>query len=300
MSLEVCLGKARFRNPLVLASGTFGYGLTHTHVIDRMGAFVTKGITAQECVGNPQPRIWDSRETVINSVGLENVGLKRFKEETLPLIDISTPLYVNLAGVDLDDFRILIKSLRDEEKIAGFELNLSCPNVKEGGAALGQSADRVGKVTSLARSLTTKPVWAKLTSNFCDVRGTSKAAADAGADALVLINTLNALVIDIKGRKPFLGAGSGGLSGPAIKPYVLYIVKEVSRQINIPVIASGGVTSGTDVIEYLLAGASLVQLGSINLVDPEAGLRILEELKRYFEQEGISSPAGIIGQLEER
>lgn len=299
MKLEVSLGKARFRNPLVLASGTFGYGLDYTHVIDKIGAFVTKGISVEERLGNPPPRIWDTKETVVNSVGLENVGLKRFKKEILPQINISAPLYVNLAGVTLDDFRILIESLSDEEKIAGFELNLSCPNVKEGGVALGQSVDRVREITSLARPLTTKPVWVKLTSNFCDVRETSKAAADAGADAVVLINTLNALIVDAKARRPFLGAGSGGLSGPAIKPYVLYIVKEISRQINIPVIASGGVTSGTDVVEYLLAGASLVQLGSINLVDPEVSLRILKELETCLEREGIDSPMEIIGQLEE-
>lgn len=298
MNLEVSLGKNRFRNPLVLASGTFGYGLDYTHVIDKIGAFVTKGISVEERYGNPAPRIWDTAETVVNSIGLENVGLKRFNEEILPQINISAQLYVNLAGVTLEDFRTLIESLKDEEKVTGFELNLSCPNVSEGGTALGQSSDRVREVTSLARSLTPKPIWVKLTSNFCDVRETSKAAADAGADAVVLINTLNALVVDAKARRPFMGAGSGGLSGPAIKPYVLYIVKEVSQQINIPVIASGGVTSGTDVIEYLLAGANLVQLGSINLVDPEASLRILEELKAHFEQEGIS-PAGIIGKLEE-
>jgi dihydroorotate dehydrogenase (NAD+) catalytic subunit len=300
VKLEVLVGKSRFRNPLVLASGTFGYGLDYTHVIDKIGAFVTKGISVEERLGNPPPRIWDTAETVVNSVGLENVGLRGFKDEVLPQVGISTPLYVNLAGVTLDDFRTLIESLSDEEKVSGFELNLSCPNVSEGGAALGQSLDRVGEVTSLARSLTSKPIWVKLTSNFCDVRETSKAAADAGADAVVLINTLNALIVDVKARRLFLGAGSGGLSGPAVKPHVLYIVKEVSRQIDIPVIASGGVTSGTDVVECLLAGASLVQLGSINLVDPEACVRILEELESYFRQAGIGSPAEIIGRLEER
>ncbi len=299
MSLEITLGNARFRNPLVLASGTFGYGQSYTDVIDRMGAFVTKGISVQERFGNPPPRIWDTAETVVNSVGLENVGLKRFTEEVLPPISLSTPLYVNLAGVTSDDFRILVESLNDNEKVAGFELNLSCPNVKEGGAALGQSARMVSEVTALARSLSAKPIWVKLTSNFCDVRETSKAAADAGADAVVLINTLNALVIDTRGRRPFLGAGSGGLSGPAIKPYVLYIIREVSRLIDIPVIASGGAVSGTDVVDYLLAGASLVQLGSVNLVDPQAGLRILEELKNYLKQEG-ASPACLIGKLEDK
>lgn len=298
MNLEVFLGKSRFRNPSVLASGTFGYGLTYTDVIDRVGAFVTKGITVQERVGNPPPRIWDTKETVVNSVGLENVGLKRFKEEILPRINTSTPLYVNLAGVTIDDFRTLIEGLRDEEKVSGFELNLSCPNVKEGGAALGQSADRVRKVASLARSLTTKSIWVKLTSNFCDVRETAAAAADAGADAVVIVNTLNALIIDLANRKPFLGGGSGGLSGPAIKPHVLYMVKEVSRLIDIPIIASGGITSGKDVVEYLLAGASLVQIGSINLVDPQASLRILKGLEGWLKREGIVCVSELIGRLE--
>jgi len=299
VNLEITLGNARFRNPLVLASGTFGYGRSYTDVIDKMGAFVTKGISVRERFGNPPPRIWDTAETVVNSVGLENVGLERFTGEVLPSINLSTPLYVNLAGVTSDDFRILVESLNDNEKVAGFELNLSCPNVKEGGAALGQSTRMVSEVTALARSLTAKPIWVKLTSNFCDVRETSKAAADAGADAVVLINTLNALVIDTQGRRPFLGAGSGGLSGPAIRPYVAYIVSQVSRLIDVPVIASGGVTSGADVVDYLLAGASLVQLGSVNLVDPQAGLRILEELKNYLKQEG-TSPACLIGKLEDK
>ncbi|MBA7609156.1 Dihydroorotate dehydrogenase B (NAD(+)), catalytic subunit [subsurface metagenome] len=298
MNLEVFLGKSRFRNPLVLASGTFGYGLTYTDVIDRVGAFVTKGITVQERVGNPPPRIWDTKETVVNSVGLENVGLKRFKEEILPRINTSTPLYVNLAGVTIDDFRILIEGLRDEEKVSGFELNLSCPNVKEGGVTLGQSVDSVREVASLARSLTTKSIWVKLTSNFCDVRETAAAATDAGADAVVIVNTLNALIIDLANRKPFLGGGSGGLSGPAIKPHVLYMVHQVSKQVDIPVIASGGAGCGTDVVEYLLAGASLVQIGSINLVDPQASLRILKGLEGWLKREGIVCVSELIGRLE--
>ncbi|MBN2378349.1 dihydroorotate dehydrogenase [candidate division WOR-3 bacterium] len=298
--MNVKLGKTTFRNPLVLASGTFGYGLTFPEVIEKVGALVTKGITVEERIGNPPPRIWDSAETVVNSVGLENVGLQRFQTEILPMIPTSTPVYVNLAGVDLGDFKSILQPLGQDQRIAGFELNLSCPNVKEGGAALGQSSRKVSEVTALARSLTVKPIWVKLTSNFCDVREISKAAADAGADAVVLVNTLNALVIDVEKRKPFLGAGSGGLSGPAVKPHVLYIVREISRIIDIPVIASGGVVSGLDVFEYLLAGARLVQLGSINLVDPGAALRILEELKDLFRREGVNSPTEIIGRLEDR
>jgi len=300
VNLEVNLGGQRFRNPLVLASGTFGYGLRHTEVIESVGAFVTKGITVEERVGNPMPRIWDTQETVVNSVGLENVGLARFKTEMLPRIQTSTPVYVNLAGIEAAEFRTLVETLAEEEKIAGFELNLSCPNVKEGGAALGQSASKVHEVTALARSLTRKPLWVKLTANFCDVRETARAAAEAGADAVVLINTLAALVVDVNARRPFLGAGSGGLSGPAIKPYVLHIVREVSRRIHTPIIASGGAVGGTDVVEYLLAGASLVELGSVNLVDPQASLRILKELKEHFKQAGIAEPAEIIGRLEQR
>lgn len=300
MNLEVAVGANRFRNPLVLASGTFGYGLTFTDVVQSVGVIVTKGITVKPRKGNPVPRIWDSRETVVNSVGLENVGLERFKSQILPSIKVTTPVYVNLAGVTPDDFRELVLTLNDDQKVAGFELNLSCPNVKEGGTSLGQSPITVARVTELCRSLTKKTVWVKLTSNFCDVRETSLAAAGAGADAIVLVNTLNALVIDTTKRKPFLGAGSGGLSGPALKPHVLYIIREVSRRISIPIIGSGGAISGLDVIDFLLSGASMVQIGSANLVDPESALRILKEIQVYFEREGISSPSELIGRLEER
>lgn len=300
MNLEVSVGINRFKNPLVLASGTFGYGLTFTDVVQSVGVLVTKGITVKPRKGNSVPRIWDTRETVINSVGLENVGLERFKNQILPSIKISTPVYVNLAGVTLDDFKELTLTLNDDPKVAGFELNLSCPNVKEGGTSLGQSPTTVAKVTGLCKSLTKKPLWVKLTSNFCDVRETSAAAADAGADAIVLINTLNALVVDTSRRRPFLGAGSGGLSGPALKPHVLYIIREVSRRISIPIIGSGGAVSGLDVVEFLLSGASMVQIGSVNLVDPESALRILKEMQVYFEREGISSPSELTGRLEER
>jgi len=300
VNLEVNIGKAIFRNPIVLASGTFGYGLTYTNVVDKVGALVTKGITVKERIGNPPPRIWDTKETVINSVGLENVGLDRFKQEILPQIKTSTPVFVNLAGVTPDDFRKMLDLLGQDNRVSGFELNLSCPNVKVGGASLGQSPKKVREVTKLCRPLTLKPLWVKLTSNFCDIRETSRAAQDAGADAVVLINTLNALIVDVKGRKPFLGAGSGGLSGPAIKPYVLYIVRQVSLLLEIPVIASGGVVSGLDVIEYLLAGATLVETGSINLVDPESALRIINEMKVSFEREGVKSPSELTGRLEDR
>lgn len=298
MNLDISLGNLRFRNPLILASGTFGYGLKYTAVIDEVGALVTKGITVKPKAGNPPPRIWDTRETVVNSVGLENVGLEKFRQEILPQIDVRTPLYVNLAGVTLDDFSILVSALNDEDKVAGFELNLSCPNVKEGGAALGQCPSSVGMVTARTRSLTGKPLWVKLTSNFCDVRETSKAAEDHGADAVVIINTLNALVIDTRNRRPFMGAGSGGLSGPALKPHVSYLIREVHHRVRIPVIASGGVVSARDVIDYMLAGASMVQVGSINLVDPEASLGILRELEVLFKEGGINSANEIVGKLE--
>lgn len=312
MNLEIKLGDSTFKNPLVLASGTFGYGRTYPEVINRMGALVTKGITVNPRKGNPPPRIWDSAETVVNSVGLENVGLEAFTREVLPALNLATPVYVNLAGVTLDDFRTLLDRLDDtriadtriadtciaDTCIAGFELNLSCPNVKEGGAALGQSTASVSKVTALARSLTTKPVWVKLTANFCDVRETARAAADSGADAVVIVNTFNALVVDIQKRRPFMGSGSGGLSGPAIKPYVLYMVNQVSKRVDIPVIASGGVVSGLDVAEYLLAGASLVQLGSVNLLDPEASLAILKELEQYCREQNVSC-GELVGRLEE-
>lgn len=300
LNLEVFVKNSPFKNPLVLASGTFGYGLTFSNVIEKAGAFVTKGISVKPKKGNPPPRIWDSVETVINSVGLENVGLEEFKTRILPSIRFSTPLYVNLAGVDEDEFGILIETLEDSPGISGYELNLSCPNVKEGGAALGQSVNKVAKVTTLCRSLTSRPIWVKLTTNFCDVRETSKAAADSGADAVVLINTLNALVVDAKRRRPFLGSGSGGLSGPAIKPYVLYLVREVSKRIRIPIVASGGAVCGQDVRDFMLSGASLVELGSINLVNPESLIRILKEFEECINSEGIASPSELIGRLEER
>ena len=299
MNFEIAVGEQVFKNPLVLASGTFGYGLAYPEVINKVGVMVTKGISVKPKRGNPPPRIWDSLETVVNSVGLENVGLNKFCQSVLPSLKTSTPIFVNLAGVAYDDFEILLKELGADDRVAGFELNLSCPNVKEGGVALGQNPETVESVTALSRSLTAKPLWVKLTSNFCDVRATSIAAEKAGADAVVLVNTLNALIIDLNKKKPFLGAGSGGLSGPALKPHILYIVREVSHKLSIPVIASGGALSGWDVAEYLLAGATMVELGSVNLTDPWAAVRVLKEFESYCVGKGLSSPAELIGKLEE-
>jgi dihydroorotate dehydrogenase (NAD+) catalytic subunit len=265
-----------FKNPIFLASGTFEYGLIYRDVTDKAGAIVTKGITARPRSGNPPPRIFETACGLINAVGLENPGVKVFCKETLPLMKkLKTRIFVNVAGFTVDDFAQIVGEIGP--RVDGFELNVSCPNVDMGGVSFGRDPDICAQVVARVRNVTKLPVIVKLTANFCDPLVIGKRCVEAGADGLSLINTLHAMAFDVRKKKVLI---SGGLSGPAIKPFALYCVNRL-KDLGVPIIGIGGIMSGKDAYEFLLAGASAVEIGSATLRDPYSPLRIIEELKGY-------------------
>ncbi|MGQ9677977.1 MAG: dihydroorotate dehydrogenase [bacterium] len=279
MKFEVSIRGIEFPNPVLAASGTFGFGLEFPRLVNQLGGLVTKGVTVEPRGGNPPPRIAETPSGVVNSVGLENPGVQWFKEKIVPhLHQLKCPVLVNLAGRSVDEFCFLTELLEDMP-VSGLELNLSCPNVKEGGVIFGQEPKRVAEVTAAVRRRTKKLLVVKLTANFVDPKETAKAAEAAGADAVSLINTLFALVLDEAGN-PFLGGRTGGLSGPAIKPFALFCVERVAGAVKIPVIGIGGIKTGRDAFEFICAGAHLVQVGTANLISPDGAVAVVKGLRR--------------------
>lgn len=267
-----------FKNPLILASGTFSFGDKFISVANKMGAIITKGITVKPRLGNPMPRIYETASGIINSVGLENPGLENFCNDILPALkQLKTNLIVNISGNSVKEFEVLAERLQDK-KISAIEINVSCPNIREKSKMLGQDPKSVFEIVQTVRKKNKKFLITKLTANFCDPLVTAHASVDAGTDAICLINTLYGMAIDIKTGKPILGGITGGLSGPAIKPFALYCVWHVASKIKIPIIGCGGITDANDVKEYLYAGSKLVEIGSANLRTPYAGLNILKDL----------------------
>jgi dihydroorotate dehydrogenase (NAD+) catalytic subunit len=268
----------RFKNPIILASGTFSFGDKFVDVANKMGGVVTKGITLKPRDGNPMPRICETSAGILNSVGLENPGVEKFVKEILPqLKSLKTNLIVNVSGNSPKEFESLADQLGDK-RINGLEINVSCPNIREQTKMLGQNPKEVYNVVRAVRRKTKKFLITKLTANFCDPLLTAQASADAGTDAVCLINTLYGIAIDAKTGKPFLGGVTGGLSGPAIKPFALYCVWYVASKLKIPIIGCGGITNANDVKEYIHAGSKLVEIGSTNLRNPYIGLDILKKL----------------------
>lgn len=266
-----------FKNPIILASGTWGLGEKFISVANQMGGIVTKGITLKPRNGNPLPRIYETSSGILNSVGLENPGVHKFCKDILPQLKLlKTNLIVNIAGNCPSEYQELAEILQADQ-IAGLEINVSCPNIKN--KMIGQDPKLVYKVVTAVRKSTKKFLITKLTTNFIDPLLTARAAVDAGTDAICLINTLYGMAIDIKTGKPFLGGVTGGLSGPAIKPFALYCVWYVASRLKIPIIGCGGIMTGNDVLEYLYAGSKLVEVGSANLRNPYAGLDILKDLR---------------------
>lgn len=289
------IGGLNFPNPVLAASGTFGFGFEFPKIANQLGGVVTKAVTLEPRKGNPPPRIAEVCSGLVNSVGLENPGVEAFKAKILPrLRNLKSPLIVNIAGSSVDEFCRLVEELTEEKQVAGFELNLSCPNVKKRGVLLGQHPKMVEKITTTVREKTRKPLIVKLTANFVDPLKTARSAADGGADAVSLINTLFALVLDEVG-KPFLGGRTGGLSGPALKHFALFCVDRVAAIVKIPVIGCGGIATGRDAFEFLCAGACLVQVGSVNLSSPDATLRVWQELKALLRKKGIQRLTDVIG-----
>jgi len=301
LSVQLAPGNKRgllLSNPVMTASGTFGYGMEYSQVFDiqRLGAIICKGTTLEPRDGNQQPRLFETASGLLNSIGWQNIGVKALIEEKAPVWSgWRVPVIVNIGGDTIDDYARLAKELDGVTGISGIEVNISCPNVKVGGAAFGVNPDSAAGVTAAVRAATSLPVIVKLTPSTSDIAGAASAVAQAGADAVSLINTLRGTAIDIKKRSPAIGNIICGLSGPAIKPVALAMVYEVAGAVGIPVIGCGGITSAEDALEFIMAGASAVQVGSATFGNPRASLDILEGIERFMEAEGIQSLSEIIG-----
>jgi dihydroorotate dehydrogenase (NAD+) catalytic subunit len=285
-------------NPVMTASGTFGYGNEYSHIFDiqNLGAIVCKGTTLAPREGNQQPRLFETASGLLNSIGLQNIGVKTLITEKAPLwANWRVPVIVNIAGETLQDYTQLAEQLDGVAGISGIEVNISCPNIKAGGAEFGADAESAFRVTAAVRAVTSLPVLVKLTPNTGDIARIAVAVAKAGADAISLINTIKGMAIDIVVRRPVIGNQTGGLSGPAIKPVALYMVYEVAGAVELPVIGCGGITTASDAIEFIMAGASAVQVGTATFTNPRAPLDILEGIEQFMEKERISKLTDLIG-----
>lgn len=291
-------GVLRLANPVMAASGTFGYGTEYADTIDiqQLGAIVSKGITLKPRSGNPLPRLVETPAGLLNSIGLENIGLEALIREKAPIWQRwQVPVIANIAGENPGEYAEIAAALDGVPGISGIEVNISCPNMAAGGMEFGTDPTMVATVTSLVRERTRRPVIVKLTPNVTDVRTTARAAADAGADALTVANTFRAMAIDTSEQRPALGNISGGLSGPAIRPLALYQVYHVYREVDIPVIGCGGITSANDALEFIMAGASAVQVGSATFADPDAMLNIVRGIEEYMVSRRVHAISGLVG-----
>lgn len=298
--LEITLCGIRLRNPVLAASGTFGYGIEFEKLVDlnALGGLIVKGLSREPMAGNPPPRIWEAGAGMINSIGLQNIGVRAFVREKLPeLARFSTPVFANVFGYTTGDYAEVIRVLESEEGLAGYELNVSCPNTKRGGMHFSSDPALLSEVTAAVRKVARRPVIVKLSPNVARIEPLAMAAAEAGADAISLVNTFVALSVDARTRRPRIGAGFGGLSGPPIKPIALRMVYEAARTVNIPVIGMGGISSGEDAAEYLVAGASAVEVGTATFRDPAAPVRIARELGEFLERERVQHVGKLVATL---
>ncbi|HVG18642.1 MAG TPA: dihydroorotate dehydrogenase [Blastocatellia bacterium] len=298
--LAVEIAGIRFNNPVMGASGTFGYGLEFAELIDldRLGGFSTKGLSARPLPGNPPPRIVETHGGMLNAIGLQNIGARAFVEEKLPLLRrYDTRIIANVFGYSDEDYVEAITILNDGEGIAAYELNISCPNVKEGGIVIGNSPVAAARLTEKARRISLRPLIVKLSPNVTDVALLARAIVEAGADSLSLINTLVGMSVDVHTRRPRLNYGTGGLSGPAIRPIAVRMVYEVARAVNLPLIGIGGIASVTDALEFIIAGATAVQIGTANYYDPAVTMKVIDGLSDYCDRMGVDSIQSMIGSL---
>ena len=299
VSLKTTLCGIELDNPLIPASGTFGFGYEFAEIYDinMLGSFSFKGTTKDPRFGNPTPRIAECKNGLINSVGLQNPGVHKVLENELPKLKacFHKPVMANVSGFSVEDYVYTVKMLDSESQIGWFEVNVSCPNVHGGGMSFGTSPQAAAEVTRAVRAVTSKPVIVKLSPNVTDIVAIAKACEEAGADGISLINTLLGMRIDLKSKKPVIANKMGGFSGPAIKPVAVRMVYQVYDAVKIPIVGGGGIESAEDVIEMMLAGASAVQVGAANLVDPMACPKIIEALPEVMEKYGIKNLSDIIG-----
>jgi len=301
VDLSVAVGTLRLANPVLSASGTFGYGLDLVDLCppEALGGVVTKGLSPLPRAGNPPPRIVETAAGMINAIGLQNVGVDAFCRESLPqLRQRRVVVVVNVFGETMDAYVQVLRRCEEEEGIAAYELNVSCPNVSAGGMEFGHEPQQLERLTARCREATEKPLWVKLSPNAPDLVATARAAVAGGADALSLINTVRAVAIDAERRRPVLPRAFGGLSGPAIKPIALRMVLEVHRALpEVPLVGIGGIETGRDAVEFLLAGASAVQVGTATFRDPAAPLRIVRELEAFCAAQGVGAVQELVGAL---
>jgi len=299
--LQTNLCGIHLRNPVLAASGTFGYGLEFAHLVDlnKLGGIVIKGLSREPIAGNPAPRLWEAEAGMMNSVGLQNVGVREFVETKLPkLRTYRVPIIANVFGYCGDDYLEVIRVLEDAPGIAAYELNVSCPNTKHGGIFFSSDPELLSELVGNIRPLTRRPLVVKLSPNVSRIEPLAKAAEQAGADAVSLVNTFVSLAIDSKTRRPRIAAGFAGLSGPAIKPIALRMVYEASQALSIPVVGMGGIATGEDAAEFLIAGAQAVEVGTATFWDPRSPLRVARELDRFLARERISNVRELVGTLQ--
>jgi dihydroorotate dehydrogenase (NAD+) catalytic subunit len=301
VDVSVTLCGLTLQNPVIAASGTFGYGLEFASLVDlhQLGGLVVKGLSREPMAGNPEPRLVETASGMLNSVGLQNIGVRAFVAQKLPeLARLRTAVFANVFGYQVEDYGEVLRVLEGAEGLAGYELNVSCPNTKHGGMQFAADCGLLAEVVSAAKGVAQRrPLIVKLSPNVGDIAALARAAEQAGADALSLVNTFVGLAVDARTRRPKLGAGFGGLSGPAIKPIALRMVHQVAQAVKIPVIGLGGIANGEDVVEFLLAGATAVEVGAATFWDPEAPLRIAKELEQFLFREKITSVRELIGGL---
>lgn len=302
--LEVEVGRIRMKNPVMTASGTFGYGEEFSPFIDldKLGAMVLKGITLKPKMGNPPPRIIETPSGILNSIGLQNVGLEVLVKEKLPYLNkFTTPIIINISGDTLEEYIELARRLDEvsqDKKIAGLEINISCPNVKQGKMAWGTDPQSTYQVVNEVRKVTSLPLITKLSPNVTDIRVIAQAAEEAGADVISLINTVVGMAIDINSHQPKLANIKGGLSGPAVKPVALWLIWQVFQTVNIPIIGMGGIMDAQDAIEFMIAGARAVSIGTANLVNPKATIDIIEGIEKYLIENKIKDINELVGSLK--
>ena len=300
MDLSVEIGKLKLRNPVMTASGTFGYGEEYSEFIDlnRLGAVVVKGLSLQPKEGNPPPRIVETAGGMLNAIGLQNIGIERFIQEKLPFLkQFNTPVIVNFFGDSVEEYARAAERLSMSTGIHGLEMNISCPNKQAGWCIFGTDPKVTFEVVSAVRKSTDLTLIVKLSPNVTDIGVMARAAEDAGADAVSLINTITGMAIDIEARRPRLANITGGLSGPAVKPVALRMVWEVSRAVRIPIIGMGGIMNGRDSIEFILAGATAVAVGTAHFINPVSSVQVIEEMENFMREKGIMHIKNLIGGL---
>ncbi len=299
--MGVHIAGLHLKNPVMTASGTFGYGGEFKDLVDldRLGAIIVKGLSLKPAAGNPPPRIVETPAGMLNAIGLENIGIEAFRKTRLKFLRrLETPVIVNLYGQQAEDYEALATIVDEEPDIAAIEVNISCPNVKAGGIAFGVSAAAAADLTDRIRRRTTKPMIVKLSPNVTDIVPIARAVAAAGADALSLINTITGMAVDVESRRPKLANITGGLSGPAIRPVAVRMVWQAARAVEIPVIGIGGIMNHRDALEFLIAGASAIQVGTANFVNPATTMAIIDGLEDYLQSHQINDVNDLIGSLQ--